>query len=186
MRILIIIFSYILGSVSSAILVGKIKGVPVTRQGTKNPGAFNVYHLIGLRWGLLTALFDLCKGLIPTYLAKEILNYNIGIVILVAISAIVGHIWPLQHEFDGGRGLATTMGTMAVMDFPGATLAFFVGGLLVFLLRKLTARDIRFPYIVYPLFTLWTLLSKFQISLLLYGIAVIMITFSRAWQVRNR
>ncbi len=186
MYIFLIICSYLFGSISNAIIVGNLKGVDLTRRGTKNPGATNVYKLVGPGWGIFTGCLDFLKGVIPTLLARELFNYNLLIVSLVALGAIIGHNWPVFYNFEGGRGLATTMGTIGVIDLEVGFYAFSSAMILTWLLRMITKKDFRIAYIVYPLFTVIVLYFRFTYSLLFYGIGIIMIAGVRAWQVRKR
>lgn len=186
MYIVLIIGSYLFGSISSAKIIGNLRGVDLTRKGTKNPGATNVYKLIGPFWGIFTGCLDFLKGVIPTFLARDLFNYNFLIVFLVALGAIIGHNWPLFYNFEGGRGLATTMGTIGVINLEMGFYAFTSALILTWLLRMITKKDIRIAYIVYPLFTVFVIYFCFSYSFLFYGIAIILLAGIRAWQVRKR
>lgn len=186
MAVVLIIVSYLLGSVSTAYFVSRMYGVDLKEEGTKNPGATNVYKVIGPGWGLLTALFDLFKGFVPTFIAKELLQYNMLLVTGVALGAIIGHNWPVFNNFEGGRGLATTLGTMVVINFPLGFIVFVVGLFLTIILRKKLIKNLRIWAIVYPLFTIFILYPVFNIYKLIYGIGITSIAGLRAWQLRQK
>ena len=108
-----IIFAYLCGSVSSAILVCRLFGLPDPRyNGSGNPGATNVLR-IGGKWAALAVLiFDVLKGMLPVWLA-----YSLGLTPLflglTAIAACLGHIYPVFFHFKGGKGVATAFGAIA-------------------------------------------------------------------------
>lgn len=108
-----IIFAYLCGSISSAILVCRLFRLPDPRQnGSGNPGATNVLRLGGKAPALLVLLFDILKGMLPVWLA-----YHFGLspfwLGLIAIAACLGHIYPVFFQFKGGKGVATAFGAIA-------------------------------------------------------------------------
>ena len=186
MFILMIFISYLIGSISTAYFLGEIFGVDLTQEGTKNPGATNVFKVIGPGWGLFTAMTDLLKGIIPTYIAKEILNYNMLLLTGVALGAIIGHNWPWVNNFNGGRGLATTLGSIIVINLPQGLLAFVLGVGLTAVFRKKYRRNVRICFLVYPIFTAFSLYPVFNIYKLIYGVGITSIAGIRAWQLKDR
>ncbi|ACL70477.1 glycerol-3-phosphate acyltransferase [Halothermothrix orenii] len=184
MELLMVILSYLSGSLSPAIMIAKIKGVNIRGRGTRNPGASNVYKLIGPVWGVLTGALDFIKGIIPVYLAKGVFNFSNQFIILVAFSVIIGHNWPLFYGFNGGRGLATTLGTMAVVGFVPGIISFVIGGGLCWYLTSKFDKEVRIPFVTYPLFLLLTyyMLPQF----IIYAAGIMAISYLRAYQVRLR
>lgn len=113
---LMILLGYLLGSISSAILVSKIMHLPDPRSsGSGNPGTTNVLRLGGKAAAAATLLGDLLKGFIPVILAK-ILHFPEFIVALTAVSAFLGHIYPLYFGFKGGKGVATGLGVLLALS----------------------------------------------------------------------
>lgn len=109
---LFIIGAYLLGSVSSAVLVSRVFGLEDPRHsGSGNPGATNVYRLGGRIPATLVLILDILKGVIPVWSA-----YFAGLppVVLggVAIFACFGHMFPLFFNFEGGKGVATALGAV--------------------------------------------------------------------------
>lgn len=107
-----ILSSYLLGSISSAVLICKIFKLDDPRlRGSGNPGATNVYRMAGPLPAAITLLFDVLKGMLPVWF-----SYYLGLspIILgwVAIAACVGHIYPLYFDFKGGKAVATALGAM--------------------------------------------------------------------------
>jgi len=108
-----IIFAYLCGSISSAILVCKLAGLPDPRlNGSGNPGATNVLRVGGKAAAVTVLVFDMLKGMLPVWLA-----WSLGVTPvylgLTAIAACLGHIYPLFFHFRGGKGVATALGAIA-------------------------------------------------------------------------
>lgn len=113
----IIIFAYLFGSISSAILVCRIAGLPDPREaGSHNPGATNVLRIGGRLAALVVLIFDVLKGMLPTWLAYK-LDIPAPYLGLIAIAACLGHIYPIFFHFKGGKGVATAFGAMAPISW---------------------------------------------------------------------
>lgn len=110
---LLIPAAYLLGSVSSAIIVCKVMGLQDPReQGSKNPGATNVMRLGGKKAAAITLLGDMLKGLIPVLIAK-FWGGNSTLLALVGVAAFFGHLYPIFFGFKGGKGVATSLGVLS-------------------------------------------------------------------------
>lgn len=112
-----IIFAYLLGSVSSAILICRLAGLPDPRQhGSGNPGATNVLRIGGKSAAAAVLICDILKGMIPVWLSYllEISPIYLGI---IAIAACLGHIYPVFFHFKGGKGVATAFGSIAAIGW---------------------------------------------------------------------
>lgn len=111
-----IVVAYLLGSISSAIVVSKIMQLPDPRaSGSGNPGATNVLRVGGKRAGAITLLGDLLKGLIPVVIARS-LGFSETVVAITALAAFVGHLYPIYFGFKGGKGVATALGVLFGLD----------------------------------------------------------------------
>jgi glycerol-3-phosphate acyltransferase PlsY len=108
--LLLVAFAYLLGSLSSAIIVCKVLGLPDPRtQGSNNPGATNVLRIGGKKAAAVTLVGDSLKGLIPLLVA-HVLDVIPLIFALTAMAAFLGHLYPLFFGFQGGKGVATALG----------------------------------------------------------------------------
>ena len=106
----LIIFAYLLGSVSSAIIVCRIMGLPDPRtQGSNNPGATNVLRIGGKKAAAITLFGDTLKGFIPVAIAHFVTTSDL-IFALTAMAAFLGHLYPVFFAFKGGKGVATALG----------------------------------------------------------------------------
>ncbi|MDN5681307.1 MAG: glycerol-3-phosphate 1-O-acyltransferase PlsY [Ewingella sp.] len=112
-----IIFAYLCGSISSAILVCRVAGLPDPRtQGSGNPGATNVLRIGGRAAAASVLIFDVLKGMLPVWLAYR-LDVSPVYLGITAIAACLGHIYPVFFRFQGGKGVATAFGAIAPIGF---------------------------------------------------------------------
>lgn len=110
--IVLIIFAYLLGSLSTAIIVSKLGHIPDPRtQGSGNPGATNMLRLGGKKAAVLTLLGDMLKGLVAISLAS-MLTADHATLALVGMAAFLGHLYPVFFGFRGGKGVATALGVL--------------------------------------------------------------------------
>jgi acyl phosphate:glycerol-3-phosphate acyltransferase len=107
--------AYLVGTFPSAGLVARTQGRDVLHEGSGNPGASNVFRLLGWKAGLVVLLLDLGKGAGAAGVGAAIDGHR-GAFIL-GVAAVIGHVFPVTRRFKGGRGVATAAGVMAVI-FP--------------------------------------------------------------------
>jgi len=111
-NILLILGGYLLGSISSAILVCRMMRLPDPRsEGSGNPGATNVLRVGGKKAGALTLVGDFLKGTIPI-VAGHLLGATPEVLALVGAAAFFGHLYPVFFGFKGGKGIATGFGVL--------------------------------------------------------------------------
>lgn len=104
--------SYLIGSLSSAIIVCKIMQLPDPRgKGSGNPGATNVLRFGGKKAAAITLAGDMLKGLIPVLIVKY-MGMSAETIALVGFAAFIGHLYPVFFQFKGGKGVATMLGVM--------------------------------------------------------------------------
>ena len=109
---LALLTGYLIGSISPAYFLGRIlKKIDIREHGTKNAGTMNVYHLLGLGPAVVTAIFDVSKGLLAMFLAW-LLGAPPLLIHLTGFAAILGHAFPFYLRFRGGRGVATATAIM--------------------------------------------------------------------------
>ncbi len=120
--ILVVVVSYLLGSVPTAYLVGRLRHVNIFEVGSGNMGATNVIRATGgIGWGLLVWFFDSCKGILAMLIATKIMPENPAAGMTIgAIVAIIGHNWSLfatilTGTIRGGKGAATAFGTLILI-----------------------------------------------------------------------
>jgi len=115
--IYLLIASYLIGSISSAVIICKALGLPDPRtQGSKNPGATNVLRVGGKKIAAFVLIFDGLKGAVPVFIGDY---YGFGLIALTltALCAFLGHIFPVFFRFRGGKGVATYIGGLVAINF---------------------------------------------------------------------
>lgn len=113
----VLLAAYLLGSISSAIIVCKMMGYGDPREdGSGNPGATNVKRLYGNKAAAITLVGDMVKGVIPVVIAHWMELSNL-MIILVGFAAFIGHLYPVFFGFKGGKGVATMLGVMFGLHF---------------------------------------------------------------------
>lgn len=112
----LIVGAYLIGSISFAVLVSRVMGLPNPHSyGSKNPGATNVLRTGNKKAAILTLLGDSMKGFVAVLIAQVLLKEQQNLQWLVAMVAFVvfiGHLYPIFHQFKGGKGVATAAGVL--------------------------------------------------------------------------
>ena len=125
MQIIInIILSYLLGSISGSMILGKIKGVDIRTMGSGNAGGTNAFRSIGPLFALGVVMIDIAKGIISVLFISSLTFYSYistdfysTIQVLCGVAAVIGHVYPLYYNFKGGKGAGTLIGVVGVL-FP--------------------------------------------------------------------
>ncbi|CAN8138897.1 putative glycerol-3-phosphate acyltransferase [uncultured Thiomicrorhabdus sp.] len=113
-----VLLAYLLGSISTAIIVCRLMGLGDPREGgSGNPGATNVKRLYGNKAAANTLFGDLLKGVIPVLLAYQYGLSNAE-VFIIGFAAFIGHLYPVFFGFRGGKGVATMLGMMLALSLP--------------------------------------------------------------------
>jgi acyl phosphate:glycerol-3-phosphate acyltransferase len=113
MALLFPLFGYLIGAIPFGLLIGRMAGIDVRSQGSRNIGATNVSRLLGKKLGLLTLLCDCLKGFLPMFLAALALAESPSreaVVAATGLMAVLGHMFPIYLRFRGGKGVATGLG----------------------------------------------------------------------------
>ena len=122
------LMSYLLGSISGALTVGKFKNNTDIRDiGSGNAGATNALRTQGFFFALVVVIIDIGKGIIaPLYIStwdatlfsqEPQIDQQI-LTLICAAAAVIGHVWPMWHQFRGGKGAATLLGAYLVISYP--------------------------------------------------------------------
>lgn len=163
--------AYLLGSLSSAIIVSKCAGLPDPRtQGSGNPGASNVLRIGGKKLASIVLLGDILKGWVPVMLAK-LVGLPIASLAWIAFFAFIGHLYPVFFGFRGGKGVATALGGVFALAWPIGLIGILSWGLVLFLFRYISvasmlAAIVTFFY-VFCVYSLSVYLPIFLMTVLL-------------------
>jgi glycerol-3-phosphate acyltransferase PlsY len=155
---LLAVGAYLIGSLSAAIIICKLMGLPDPRtQGSRNPGATNVLRIAGKKTAALVLLGDMLKGFIPL-LAARAFDAEDHILAAVGLAAFLGHLYPIYFGFHGGKGVATSLGILQGLSWPlaAAVLATWLFMARVFRISSLSALT---AAVAAPLYT-WILLDS--------------------------
>ncbi len=120
------VIGYLIGSINTSIIVGKIAGVDIRKKGSGNAGATNALRTMGKKAAIIVALGDVLKGitacLIGMFLTGEVENIGNPGLMAGGVSAVIGHNWPLYFGFKGGKGILTSLAVVFMMDWRMALL----------------------------------------------------------------
>jgi glycerol-3-phosphate acyltransferase PlsY len=147
---LIIIISYLLGSLPTSYILGRIKtGKDIRHIGDENAGAANAFRELGSKVGILTGIIDATKGSAVILIAQAV-NMSQPTVLLAGLAAVIGHNWPIFLGFRGGRGVSTTIGILLVLvTIPMLILA--VPTIAILTWRRNVTPSMAFLFIALPL-----------------------------------
>ena len=112
MEAFLIITSFLLGSIPFGYLLGLIKGIDIRKYGSGNVGATNVARVLGKQYGIIVYILDFLKGFIPTFIAVKLFGLENWTTVLVALAAVLGHMFSPFLGFKGGKGVATASGVL--------------------------------------------------------------------------
>ncbi len=120
--LLVVIISYLLGSVPTAYLVGRMKNIDIFAVGSGNMGATNVGRTLGTGWGLFVWFCDSAKGIMAILIARQIMPAGsiAASTTIAGVAVIIGHNWSLfatllTGTLRGGKGAATALGTLIII-----------------------------------------------------------------------
>ena len=125
--VIIAVASYLYGNVNNAVIISKFLGRDVRKEGSGNPGTLNMSRTFGIKIGALVLLLDILKGVVPTLVASLVFGNAVfeGSTLGVGECAryiagffvVLGHVFPVIYKFKGGKGIASTIGFMAVCNW---------------------------------------------------------------------
>ncbi|WP_065187510.1 glycerol-3-phosphate 1-O-acyltransferase PlsY [Shewanella woodyi] len=166
-----ILSAYLAGSISSAVLVCRLRGLPDPRtQGSGNPGATNVLRIGGVSSAALVLFFDMLKGALPAYIAFRLGLDSVSLGI-IAIAACLGHIFPIFFHFKGGKGVATAFGAMAPIG-PELALLLMGSWVLMVLICRYSSLAAIVTALLAPFYT-WYLDDRFVLPVAMLSALII-------------
>lgn len=189
--IVILMIGYLIGSVNLSIILGKLMGKgDIREQGSGNAGTTNTLRVLGKGPAALVLIFDICKAVIAILIAKGIfaltgvealvyplipedavtllpitlvhnIQYELGI-LLAALGAILGHNFPIYYGFKGGKGIATSLGAILMIEWQ-IGLVCLIFGLALILLSRMVSLGSICTAILYPVLV-WVMGDVFGTS----------------------
>ncbi|MGE5381922.1 MAG: glycerol-3-phosphate 1-O-acyltransferase PlsY [Omnitrophica WOR_2 bacterium] len=174
-----IIIAYLLGSIPTAVIVGKVfYGIDVRKVGSGNAGATNTIRTLGMKAGIPVLIFDIFKALMAVnlslFLNNQAFSVNQEVIykILLGSAAVFGHVYPIFASFKGGKGVATLVGVLIAL-YPVAILIILV----CFIISMMTTRIVSFSSIVcsilFPVIVIFILHEqRLPLIILSLGVAI--------------
>jgi len=163
--------AYLIGSISSAIIICRLMGLPDPREkGSGNPGATNVMRIGGKKAAAITLLGDLLKGLCPVYIAN-LLGVSVELLTSIGLAAFMGHLYPVFFKFKGGKGVATSIGVL--LGFSWLLGFAFIGTwLLIYKVGKISSVSALCASVLSPVYA-WFISG----DIVVVGASVVMMVF---------
>ena len=167
-----IVTGYFSGSIPTGYLIGKLKGIDLTRIGSGSTGATNVLRNVGKIAALITLVIDVLKGFIPVYLVMSYFCRG-GVtppllVGLVGLASILGHSKSVFLKFKGGKSSATGLGILIAISWKVAVISFLIWIVVVFTFRYSSLGSI----ITCPLVPLWMYLFHMSKVYILFTVVI--------------
>ena len=169
--IIAFIVSYILGSIPTSYLMGKlIKKIDIRDFGSGNVGATNALRVLGTKIGIITLVIDIGKGILAVFLGKMIVAEPSNIVLIAfGLFAILGHIFTIFLKFKGGKGVATSAGVFIALTPLAVGIALIVFVLTVWISRYVSLGSILAALVLFLVELYWNITHSFEnIELLIF------------------
>jgi len=165
---LFMLAAYLLGSIPFGLIAGrKVKGIDLREHGSRNIGATNVFRVVGKKWGILVLFLDALKGYIACVLPALFgQSFAPPFQLLLGMSAILGHSFPVWLGFKGGKGVATSLGVfLAIAWIP--TLITFGIWIACFALTHIISISSLVAAVVFPVMIVWRYAGTPELKFLL-------------------
>ena len=176
-NVLAVLLAYFIGSIPSAIWVSKwFFGIDVRDYGSNNAGATNTYRDIGKFAGFTVLFFDILKGWVSVKLLTTLILYQtdslefINMQLIVGITAVLGHVFPIYEKFQGGKGVATLMGIILAINF-SAAIGCVIIFLVIFIFFSYVSLGAIVAAIFFPIITIFILRIE-SLSLIYFSIFI--------------
>ena len=140
MGILAIVIAYFLGNISPAIILGRLNGIDIKKEGSGNAGTTNVLRTLGKKAALITMVVDIMKGVIGVKLGFLLAGPTAAY--MCAVAAFCGHIWPALYNFRGGKGVATAFGVITAVNWQLGLAVLAVVAVFVILSKRMSLGSI--------------------------------------------
>lgn len=114
------VISYLIGSINSSIIISKaVTGKDIRQSGSGNAGATNMLRTMGKKYAVITLIIDILKGVVSILLAKLAIKFGAPTesTYIAGVCAVLGHNFPVFFGFKGGKGVATSLGVVLLLDW---------------------------------------------------------------------
>lgn len=158
--IIVTIIAYLLGSISFSVIIGKkMAGFDVREKGSGNAGSTNVLRTVGKKAAILTLICDCLKGVIAVLIGllagKIVKNLDNALLVqLAGIAVVLGHTFPIFFKFKGGKGVATSLGVLLVINWQIGLICLVFALVLMALTRMVSLGSIS-AAVLFPVLTIF-------------------------------
>ena len=169
--VLLIIITYLIGSISNSYILGKVfKMKDIRDYGSKNAGATNMIRVFGAKLGLITLFLDVSKGVVAVFLSRYV---EVDFAQYIALLGVVlGHDFPFYLNFSAGKGVSTTIGGLLLIDYKFA-LAVMVSMFLIVLITKYVSLSSLLMFLAFFIYT-WLKFKEINLAVLIsFAVALI-------------
>lgn len=174
------VVSYFLGNINFGKIIAKSKNVDLSKSGSGNLGATNMYRTMGAKLGYLTLLLDASKGIIPSVTgffvfggASEVFPDALIGLYACGFSAVLGHVFPVVYRFKGGKGIATTLGVFLVSQPIVTIVTFLLCFVLVWFVKYVSLASLIFVTVAVVWQNIFLPEPNLTIALLTFGVFVL-------------
>jgi glycerol-3-phosphate acyltransferase PlsY len=190
LNIILVILAYLLGSIPSAVWIGRrYYGIDIRQHGSRNAGTTNMLRVLGRRAALPVFAIDMAKGFVAVQLAY-FSDYMQGgeamfiLKIVLVAAAVLGHIFPIFAGFRGGKGVATLAGAVLGV-YPPAVLLCLATFLVVLMITHYVSVSSMTAGVMFPIYT-WFVFGEHSRVLLWFGVAVtILLVFTHRKNIKR-
>lgn len=145
--IIVAILAYLIGSVNFSVLISKkMAGFDVREKGSNNAGTTNVLRTVGKKAAIITLICDILKGVVSVLIAiliAKIANKNTALLVqIAAIEVVIGHTYPVFFGFKGGKGIATSLGILLLINWKIGLICLIFGVALIALTKMVSLGSI--------------------------------------------
>lgn len=177
--VIAIILAYLIGSIPTSVWIGRVfYDVDVRTKGSGNAGATNTIRVLGARAGVPVLIFDVFKGWFAVFISRFFYDPShsfppdlVSFDIMLAIAAIVGHVFPIYVGFKGGKGIATLLG-VGIALYPTAALFAIIIFIVVFISFRYVSLASITGAVTFPFIEIFILGHQDSIMLMILSIAI--------------
>ncbi len=192
--IIVAIIAYLIGSINFSVIISKkMAGFDVREKGSGNAGTTNMLRSVGKKAAALTLLCDILKGvvaiLIAIFVGKVIPNLDKALLVqLAAISVVIGHTFPIFFQFKGGKGVATSLGVLLMVNWQIGLICLVFAIILIVLTQMVSlgavSAAILYPVLVMFIHTNYTV-SEGSNYLIFAIILAILVVFNHRTNIKR-
>lgn len=162
--LLVLVISYFIGTISGSYIIGKLfLDKDIRKYGSGNAGTTNAIRVLGKKAGVITFLIDFLKGVAVTFIIGKFFEENL--IPMGILGAIIGHDFPFYMNFRGGKGVATTLGALALYNFPLTLICYIVWLLGTVITKMVSVGSILFFISIIIVYTFMSELNTYNIVL---------------------